>query len=101
MPSTHIHSGGSPEAARGFHKTGETPGISDPLAVLAAQQAAAIDALLASPEYARQQAGQQLLIAELIRQADAAVDLLYPDHNLAMPRRRDADGTRGDHRDQR
>lgn len=99
MPSTHIHSGGSPGTASGIVLTGETPGISYPLDVLAEQQAAAIDAWLRSPEFVAQQANQQLLIAELIRQADAAVDLLYPVHNLAMPCCQAADVMHGDRRD--
>jgi hypothetical protein len=55
--------------------------------LLAARQAAAWDTYLASPEFAQQQAGQQALIAELMLQADAAMQLFAADHALVQPRR--------------
>lgn len=86
MPSTHIHSPASPTDARGRYPTCESQGNSDPLTLLAAQQAAAWDAFLASPEFARQQAGQQALIAELSQRADAALQLFTADQALVQPR---------------
>lgn len=92
MPSTHIHSPASPTDARGRYPTCESPGNSDPLTLLAAQQAAAHDAYLASPEYARQVAGQQELIIGLggtvfILNDGAGPDLMQStDQALAQPR---------------
>ena len=86
MPSTHIHSPASPTDARGRYPTCESQGNSDPLTLLAAQQAAAWDAFLASPEFARQQAGQQALIAEMSQRADAAFQLFTTDQALVQPR---------------
>jgi hypothetical protein len=54
--------------------------------LLAAQQAAAWDAFLASPEFARQQAGQQALIAEWMQRADAVTQLFTTTQALALPR---------------
>lgn len=100
MPSTHIHSPASPTDARGRYPTCESQGNSDPLTLLAAQQAAAWDAFLASPEFARQQAGQQALIAESMQRADALAQLLATtDQALVLPRRQgdvDQRGSQGD-----
>lgn len=85
MPSKNIHSPASPGDARGRHQTCDSQGNFDPLTLLADQQTAALDAYLASPEFARQQAGLQLLIADMDRQADAAMQL-YFDQPLAPPR---------------
>jgi hypothetical protein len=88
MPSTHIHSPASPTDARGRYPTCESQGNSDPLTLLAARQAAAWDAFLASPEFARQQAGQQALIAEWMQRADAVTQLFVTtDQALVQPRR--------------
>jgi hypothetical protein len=86
MPSTYIHSPASPTDARGRSATCNSQGNSDPLTLLAAQQAAAWDAFLASPEFARQQAGQQALIAEMAQRADAAFQLFTTDQALVPPR---------------
>lgn len=95
MPSTHIHSPASPADARGRYPTCESQGISDPLMLLADRQAAAWDAYLASPEFARQQAGQQALIAEMAHQADAAFQLFTTDQGLVQPRGQDVADKRG------
>ena len=70
MPSTYIHSPASPTDASGRFQDRRSPGNFDPLAMLAAGQAASLDAWLASPEFARHQAGLQAMIAEMALPAD-------------------------------
>jgi len=91
MPSTHSHSPASPADARGRYPTCESQGNYDPLTLLAAHQAAAQDAFLASPEFARQQAGQQALIAESMQQADALAQLLATTDQALVPPRSQGD----------
>ena len=91
MPSTNDHSPASPSDASGRYSTCESQGNPATLTQMADQQSAALEALLASPEFARQQAGQQAMFSEMAQQDYAAL-IRLTDHILAPPRdQEDAD----------
>jgi hypothetical protein len=85
MPSERLYSPAARAAARGGPGPQVFCGNSAPLERLAADSAAALDAYLASPEFARQQAAQHELLRDLHAKSDAMLRTLT-DQAPVMPR---------------